>query len=260
MRNVLILVLLISLKFGYSQVFTVENYYMVLKNAVNKAPKNFKVESIENYLNTLKAPIDVVDKRIDGHIFVNIFTQNHSVKETTLMYGIYEPLDKELVEYMRGIDVSWLGIEKSDSLRRIVIGIRVDYRYCNLFNIKRSNLAIIEPTEDTNLLEKTVQSYNKYEKLFLFDSASISSYSTLISKSKKKKNQDLLQTMPWYKPEFSKKQIELDFDNDGMINTIIQHGDSVFIVENAQLIFSERGQLQTIKTRKESSIIELENV
>lgn len=259
-KQILVVLLVLGQSLAFSQIFTVDNYYMVLKNSVNKNPSGFDADAFNAFLATIKVPVELLEQKVEGHVFVNVFIKQKTITQTSLMYGISSLSDNELVDKIASANIAWFGGDVSDSTQRFVLGVKVDYRFCSLANVSSSNLSSFDPEQSSLQNFADVQTlYNKFTLCYLFDSSSRASYKEKISKSKQKKAEEQLLLLDWFKPEYASKTVLLDYDNNKSINCIVQLQDSVHIVENSKLIFSEYGQLREIKHGTDANVILLES-
>jgi hypothetical protein len=176
------------------------------------------------------------------------------------MYGSNETLDTILVHFFKKASVEWIGKEHFDSMQRIVIGIKVNYRYCSIDNVLNNNLASFSSNNDNNHLsvEKFRKAYNSFDAVYFFDSTNFPLYRKGYPKGKLNAIEKELAKLNWYKPEYNEKVILLDYDRNKIPNVILQQNDSLYILEDNKLLFSEVGHLRYIKRKQKEITIELE--
>jgi hypothetical protein len=245
---------------GYTQVFTVDNCYILSKDGVKKSPKKFNKTAFDAFVLKVKPPIEIYEQKLEGHVFINLFIKNNKIAQTSLMYGSNVLLDSELVRYFKKASVEWIGKETYDSMQQVVIGIKINYRYCSLENVSNTNLATFSSSNDINraAVEKFKASYNKFDALYFFDSTNYKLYRKGYPKGKTKKIEKELIKLSWFKPEYNDKIILLDYDKNKIPNVIIQQNDSVYIVEDNKLLFNEPGHLRYIRRKGKDITLELE--
>jgi len=261
MKGLFLVLAIFIYNFGYNQVFTVDNCYIVSNKGLHKSPLDFNEDAMNSFIAKFKPPIEISEQKIEGHVFVNLVIKNNKLSETSLMIGISSLIDSDLVNYFKNTNISWIGSGTFDPIQRIVISIKVNYRYCSLQNVSKSNLSQL--SSDNEINKKTITQfknvYNNFDAIYFFDSTNFKFYRRGISKSKAKKINDNLSLFEWYKPEYQEKEMFMDYDKNKIPNVIIQLPDSVFIVENDKLIFSEQGHLKYIRKKGEDITIELES-
>ncbi len=232
-----------------------------MSKGINKSPRGFNKKAFDDFFNKKKPPIDIQEQKIEGHIFINILIKQNTIIQTSLRYGLSSLIDSGLVNHAKNINIKWFGKEKLDTLQSIVIGIKVDYRFCKLQNVSKTNLTQFSKSTSSNKNFKNfINSYNIYESVYKFDTVHLSNYNKKVAKNKKIKIEASLQNISWIKDKTIKKQVIIDYDKNKIPNVIIQTNDSVFILENNAITFSEKGILKTIKYNKKISFIELETV
>lgn len=247
----------------HAQVYNVDNYYMVMKRSINKSPKGVNVDAINDFLSTIKVPIEVLEQRIEGHVFVNIYVKDKKVTQTTLMYGINRYADRSLLEAFMDVDPRWLGKDLSDSTQRVVMGIKIDYRFCTLQNIDRTSLYLFEKEDEDSSnagIGIFLSAYNKYDKIFFFDSSSVRMYHENVSKEKQRKVVGQLATQKWWRSDFVNSMVMVDYDDDKEPNIIVTVDDSVHVFESNVLVFSDKGELKAIKQSDNMTVFQLESV
>jgi len=261
MKGFLLFLLILTYNIGYNQVFTIDNCYIVSMQGLNKSSLDFNEEAFNSYISKLKTPIEILEQKVEGHVFVNMVIKNNIITETSLMIGLNSIIDSGLVNYLKKTDISWIGSEPLDPIQRIVISIKVNYRFCSLENISKSNLTQLSSNNEINqkLIKQFKNSYNNFDAIYFIDSANFQYYKNSVPKNITKKINADLKKLNWYKPEYFEKEILLDFDKNKIINVILQQNDSVFIIENNKLIFSEQGHLKYIRRYQNDVTIELEN-
>jgi len=240
MKGLFLVLAIFIYNFGYNQVFTVDNCYIVSNKGLHKSPLDFNEDAMNSFIAKFKPPIEISEQKIEGHVFVNLVIKNNKLSETSLMIGISSLIDSDLVNYFKNTNISWIGSGTFDPIQRIVISIKVNYRYCSLQNVSKSNLSQL--SSDNEINKKTITQfknvYNNFDAIYFFDSTNFKFYRRGISKSKAKKINDNLSLFEWYKPEYQEKEMFMDYDKNKIPNVIIQLPDSVFIVENDKLILN----------------------
>lgn len=256
----ILLILLCTYTLSYSQIFTVDNCYIIRKQGINKSPANFNTKAFNDFISQLHPPVEMVEQKIEGHVFVNLIIKHKTITQTSLMYGINPLIDSTIVNYMKKTDIQWIGSELLDTNQRVVIGIKVNYRNCTIKNVLKTNL--VQFSNNNELNESTIKqfkdNYNTFDAIYFFDSTNYDYYKNIVSQNKRQKVINNLLKLSWYKPEYIKKQFIFDYDNNSILNVILQANDSVYIIENNKLIFNEVGQLKFIKKKQKEFVFELE--
>jgi len=260
MKGIVFILLLCTYTLSYSQVFTVDNCYIIGKQGIKTSPANFNNKAFNEFISKMLPPVEIIDQKIDGHVFVNLIVRNKTIAQTTLMYGISSLIDSSLVNYLKSARIEWIGSEILDTNQRVVIGIKVNYRNCTIKNILKTNLTQFFNNNEVNqiAIKQFKDYYNKYDAIYFFDSTNYDYYKRKIPQNKAQKIESDLQKLSWYKPEYIDKQFLFDYDNNSILNVILQANDSVYIVENNKLIFNEIGHLKFIKKKQKEFVIELE--
>jgi len=262
MKGIITTLLLILSILSFSQVLTVDNCYIISMQGVNKTPLDFNEDAFNAFILEVSPPIEIIEQKIEGHIFVNIFIKNNIIKETSLMIGLNTTLDSIIVNHLKSTNIAWIGSGKLDPEQRIVMSIKVNYRDCKLENVSKSNLLLFSSNNELNqkTITKFKREYNSFNTIFFFDSTNIQYYKNAVPKSTIKRINEDLKSLSWYNPIYSDKEIILDIDKNNIPNVILQQNDSVFILENNKLLFSEIGRLKFIRRKQKEIIIELESI
>ena len=256
-----VLLLLLSIQLiTFGQVFTADNCFIINKQGVKTNANNFNKEAFNAFLLKNKPSIEIYEQKLEGHVFINVVVKNNTIKETSLMYGISPLVDSGLVSFLKNAKTEWFSNEILDSNQRIVISIKVNYRYCTLNEVSQTNLAVFlnDNQLNTGIISHIKECFNQYDAQYYFDSTNYTYYRKGISSSTFKKAENDIKNNNWFKVDSKAAIILLDYDNNNVPNIIIQQNDSVYIIENKILLFNEHGQLKYIKRNKKNVTLELE--
>ena len=260
MKGFILLLLLTIKMIMFGQVFTADNCFIINKQGVKTNANNFNKEAFNTFLLKNKPTIEIYEQKLEGHVFINVVVKNNTIKETSLMYGISPLIDSGLVSFLKKAKVEWFSNEILDSNQRIVISIKVNYRYCTLHEVSQTNLAVFSNDNQLNseTIQQFIEKYNHFDAQYYFDSTNYTYYRKRVSSSTFQKAESDFKNNSWFKPDNNAKIIVLDYDNNKQPNIIIQQNDSVYIHENKILIFSEHGQLKYIKRNNNNILLEIE--
>jgi len=259
MKYIALLLLFLGITKGFAQVFIVDNTYILENNVLNKTPREVDVLAIDSFLETLKVPIEMLEQKVQGHLFVNIIIKNKKITETSLMYGINSLVDNQLVKALKNVKLNWLGIDVSENCK-FVVGMRVDYHNCTLQHIANPNLTEFSYQSDDSIqFTKFISTYNTFSSSYSFENIDANYYSKGISTKQYLNALEQLKTTTWITPQMFKNAIVIDYDKSQQPKVLMQTEDSIFFFKEGKLIFGEYGDLKSIKQSGETTVLEIES-